>query len=167
MRPPPDWAYRVGGGRCILGEIYLAVIVAVIAMRMVQLTIDQVIDVIAMRHRLVPATWPMMVIAVMTGAGRRYRLMRSTGRVFQPVFIDMALMRMMQMPFMQVIDMAVMANRGMTAARTVDMRMIFMRDMVMLHVGILRAHGSSWLDMLTVRCRDVIKRPDSYETKQA
>ncbi len=50
-------------------------IVAVIAVRMVQMSIDQVIDMIAMRDCFVATVWTMNMAGVMAGAlvGRRAR----------------------------------------------------------------------------------------------
>jgi hypothetical protein len=114
-----------------------------VAMRMVQGAVDQVIDMIAMRHRLVATPRPMLVIPVVAGARRGDRLVRSPCRIFQAVLIDMPFMRMMQVPLVQIIDMTVMTYRGMAAARAVAMWMVCMRRMIVLMVVALRAHLSS------------------------
>ena len=40
-------------------------VVAMIAVRMMQLSLHEVVDVVAVRDRLVAATWPMIVLIVM------------------------------------------------------------------------------------------------------
>lgn len=75
----------------LVRELNVAVIVAVVAIRVVQMTVHQIVDVIAVGNRLMAAVGTMLVLramcsAVMTaGAGGRI------GRVhFKPVFVDMA-----------------------------------------------------------------------------
>lgn len=124
-----------------------------ITMWMVQGAVDQVIDMIAVRHGLVPAPRPMLVIPVVAGTGSGDRLVRTRCRILQAVLVDMPFMRMMQVPLVQIIDMTVMTYRGMAAARTVDMRMVCMRRMIVLLVVALRTHLSSSLDGLPLRYR--------------
>lgn len=41
-------------------------IIAMVAVRMVQVAIDQIVDVVAMRHRFVTASGPMLVVGIVT-----------------------------------------------------------------------------------------------------
>jgi hypothetical protein len=50
------------------GDLQRAVVVAVIAVRMVQMTVDQVIHVVTMRHRFVPAAGTVHMAVGMAGA---------------------------------------------------------------------------------------------------
>jgi predicted membrane chloride channel (bestrophin family) len=43
-------------------------VVAMVAVRMMQVTIDQIVDVIAVRHRLVATPWPMQMTGLVPGA---------------------------------------------------------------------------------------------------
>jgi hypothetical protein len=45
------------------------VIVAVIAVRVMKPVADQIVDMVAVRHRLMPATWAMLVAGVVPGRG--------------------------------------------------------------------------------------------------
>lgn len=48
-------------------------VVAMVAVGVVQVTVDQIVDVITMRHGLMAASRPMLVGCVVTGAGVRWR----------------------------------------------------------------------------------------------
>ena len=95
-------------------------VVAVVLVRVVQVALDEVIDVVAVRHRLVAAAGPMLVLCVMS---------RLVGEVATPVGIRLAngkgvfrnrvALLMTKMTILQEIDVAIVFNRGMTAARTV------------------------------------------------
>ncbi len=86
-------------------------------MGVVQMTIDQIIDVVAMGHRFVAAARAVDMAAVMSativlgGAGARVG-----GRHADDVLIDMALVRVMEMSVVKIIDMIVVLDGGMTAA---------------------------------------------------
>lgn len=99
-------------------------VVAVIAVRVVQAAIDQVVGVIAMGHGRVAAIRPMFV----PGLTADVRDFRTARRVFITHLNDMLvivsdfpihLMRVMQMPIVQVIHVAIVAHRQMAAARAV------------------------------------------------
>lgn len=71
-------------------------IVAVVAVRVMQMAVDEVIDMVAMRHRLMPATGAMNVIAGMGPAGvRRGTAARIRRRHIERVFFDLSAGRMM------------------------------------------------------------------------
>jgi hypothetical protein len=95
-------------------------VIAVIAMWMMQVAVHQIVDVIAMRNRFVSATRAVHVIwrvaaAVMGG--------RASVRVFcaylKSVLVDMIAMRMVQMAIMQVVDVVAMPDGRVPAARAV------------------------------------------------
>lgn len=102
------------------GDLQRTVVVAVIAVRMVQMTVDQVIDVVAVRHRFVAAAGPMHMTGAMAGTVMlRCAAVRVGGADGDHVLVDMVAMHVMQMAVMQEIDMAFVAHRGMTALRAV------------------------------------------------
>jgi hypothetical protein len=70
------------------------VVVAVITMRIVQMPGDMIIDMIAVRHRLVAATGPMHVVRFMTAAAmiRRAAVGIAAGYA-DHVLVDVVLMR--------------------------------------------------------------------------
>jgi len=91
-------------------------VVAVIAVRMVQMPGDEVVDVIAVRHGLVPATGPVYVCVLMAAAVMPGRaLVRILRADRDPVLVDMAAMRMVQVAIVQVIDMALVQDRRVAA----------------------------------------------------
>jgi hypothetical protein len=100
-------------------------IVAVIAMHMMQAAIDEVVSVVAMGQRFVPARWTVLMARVMplacavtdSGVSRVH---------FQAVFVNMVFMIVMQMAIMNVVDVTLMANRRMSTAACMFMRMIRM-----------------------------------------
>jgi hypothetical protein len=73
-----------------------------IAVRMMQASAHQVIHVIAMGHRFVPARWAMLV-----RAARLRRALDGVGGVDRDrVLVDVIIVHMVQMPVVQVIDVA-------------------------------------------------------------
>jgi hypothetical protein len=102
-----------------------------IAVWMVQMSIDQIVDMIAMWNRLMTTVEPMSMRRGMSAAAvvRRatIRIRRSD---FDHVFIGLTVMHMMQMAVVEIIDVALMPDRGMTTARPVDMRMFRMTGMI-------------------------------------
>jgi hypothetical protein len=111
------------------------VVVAVIAVRMVQVAFDEIVDVIPMRHRFMTAPRSVNVARVVAPAARR-ALVRIFGTHFEPVLVYMIAVRVMQMTVMQVINMIVVRDRSMSAVRA----------MLMVVVSVMRfvagAHGS-------------------------
>jgi len=100
----------------ISAKLYRAVVVAMITMGMMKVAIDQVIDVVAVRYGLVPASRTMNVARIMAAAivvGRT--LIRVFRADFERVFVHMIAMRMVQMSIMQIIDMVAMPDGGMSA----------------------------------------------------
>jgi hypothetical protein len=89
---------------------------------MVQVTVDQVVDVVTVRHRLVPASWPVHMIGVVRTAPVLGRApVRISRRHLNDVLVDVIAMHMMQMPVVEEVHMVAMANSCMPAARTVLM----------------------------------------------
>lgn len=95
------------------------------AVRMVQVSIDQIIDVAAMGNRLMTTAWAMAMRRIMAAAAM---IGRAALRVLfchlDHVFVGTTRMRMLEMAVVEVIDVAVMSNRDVTAAGPVNVRMI-------------------------------------------
>jgi hypothetical protein len=67
------------------------VIVAVVAIRVVQMTVHQIVDVIAVGNRLMAAVGTMLVLGAMCSAVMTAGAVGRIGRVyFKLVFVDMA-----------------------------------------------------------------------------
>lgn len=91
-----------------------------IAMRVMQVAVHEVVDVVAVRHRFVPAARPMHMTGAMASA---VMLRRAAVRVGcadgDYVLVDMVAMHVMEVAVMQEIDVAFVAHRGVTALRAV------------------------------------------------
>jgi hypothetical protein len=95
-------------------------------MGMVQPSIHEVINVVPMRHRFVPAGR-----AVLVRADRLRRALHGIDRVDRNgMLINVILVRMMQMAIMKIIDVVVMPDRRMPAVGTVRVVMITMMLLV-------------------------------------
>jgi hypothetical protein len=138
------------------------VIVAMVAVGMVQMSIDQVVGMVAMRHGFVSAAWAVPMRRIMSAAAVVRRAAVGIRRAhFDDVLIDVILVRVMEMAVVKVIDVTLMADRDMTAARLVDMRMVGVNRVI------VRSHGLSFLGsmkMFATRllcvgpCSDVAER---------
>ena len=95
-------------------------IVAVTCVDMVKPAINQIIDMIAMRHGFMAAIRP---VDMATGHFGRAAI-GIGGRHRDDMFINMVAVNMMKMAVMQIIDMAIMVDGGVAAARAVDMGVI-------------------------------------------
>lgn len=103
-------------------------IVAVIAVRMMQTPRDQVVDVIAMRHRLVPA--PSGVRMTVDAVGRLRVTVRVSCIHRDHVLIDVITVRMVKVAVVQIVDVIVVAHRNVTTPFGVDVLMFaFMNRM--------------------------------------
>ena len=101
-------------------------IIAVLIVRVMEMPIDQIVDMIAVRHRFVAATGAMCMGLRMASAkvfGRAiFRIVACNSNY---MFISVIPVLVMQMPVMQIIDMIIMHDTRMAALRPVWMSMIF------------------------------------------
>jgi hypothetical protein len=89
-------------------------VVTMIAVGMVQLSIHEVINVVAMGHGFVPARRAMLV-----RAARFWRALHRIGGIDgHDMLINMIPMHVMKMAIMEIIDMAIMADRRMPTIGT-------------------------------------------------
>lgn len=102
-------------------------IVAVVAMRMMQVAVHQIIDVIAVRHRFVSTVRAVDVIFRMARANV---LRRAAGQIgcgyIERVFFDLAAGRVVQVAVVQVIDVVAVLDRGVAAVLAVLMIVVVM-----------------------------------------
>jgi hypothetical protein len=125
------------------GDGKLAVVVTVVAVGMVQVPVNEVVDVIAMRDGVVAASGPVRVSGLV--------LLRRLGRCASvrvlvvdgdPMFIHVVLVRMMKMSVMEVVDVPVMAHSGVTARGAVLVIVIRVDGVLILsHTGSLALVG--------------------------
>jgi hypothetical protein len=101
------------------------VIVAVIAVRMVEASVDQVIKVVAMRNRLMAAARTMAMRLVMSRSTVLWvATIRIRGANFNHVFISAPRFHVLQMATVEIINVILVLNGNMAAARTMQMRLI-------------------------------------------
>jgi hypothetical protein len=107
------------------GALERAVIVAVIAVRVMQVAVDEVVDVVAVRHGLVAAAGAMHVARRVPGTAMVGRApIRVARRDLDHVLIDMILVRVVQVAIVQVVDVPVMADRRVPAVGSVLVRVM-------------------------------------------
>jgi len=97
------------------------VIVAVVAVGVVEMTVDKVIDVIPVRYRFVPTIRPVDVPGIVTAAGMRGgafgRIVRGD---FEGVFFDVAVVTdVVQVSVVEVIDVVAVPDPGVFAVGAV------------------------------------------------
>ena len=93
-----------------------------VIMWVMQSSVHEVIDVIAVRHGFVSAARPMR----MRAPGLRRAAQGIGVADLDNVFVDMIPMHVMQMTIVEVIDMAMMAHSRVSTTRTMLMRVIRM-----------------------------------------
>lgn len=105
-----------------------AVIVAVVAVRVMQVAFDEVVDVVAVRHGLVPAARTVHVARLVRIArvpGRAARRIRSPDG--DGVLADVVAVHVMEMAVVKVVDVSFVAHRGVAAAFAMDVVVIIVR----------------------------------------
>lgn len=115
------------GPSSLSDDLELSMVVAVAIVLMVQVAIDQVIDMVAVRDRRVSASRSMHVV------GRVGRAGMSAGaggwvmsRDLQDMLFDRPVEgRVMQVSIVEVVDMSIMFDCRMPAVFSVDMVMVF------------------------------------------
>jgi hypothetical protein len=86
-------------------------VVAVIAVRMVQVPGNMIIDVVAVWHRFMAATRAMGVVRFVTAAAMtRGAAIRIAAGYADHMLVDMAFVRMVKMAVMQVVDVIAVAH---------------------------------------------------------
>jgi hypothetical protein len=120
----------------ISGDTQCPVIIAMTAVLMVKVTVDQIVDVIAMRNGGMTAAGTMAMRGVMGAAAVpiRARLgVRGTHR--DGVFVDMAVMVVVQMPVVEIVDVIVVANCEVSTVLSVNVAVILVSAMWSRHGG--------------------------------
>lgn len=98
--------------------------------RMVQVSIDQVIDVVSVRNRLVPAVQAMPVRRIVRTTGMTGRAsVRIRSVDGNAVLVEVVAMGGVQMPVVQVNDTPAVPDGGVSATCSVDVGMAFVNRM--------------------------------------
>jgi len=122
------------------------VVVAVVAVRMVEVPVDQIVDVIAMRDGLVAATGAMVVRGVVTGAlVRGSACSRIGGRDLDHVLVDVIAVHVVQVTVVQVVDVAVVPHGRVTATGAMNVCVVGMGWI--RAIGHRALHGASFADV--------------------
>ena len=105
-------------------------IVAVITVRVMQSAIDEVVGMVAVRHRFVTTVGSMHMALVMSAAAGFTTVW--IGFIYrQLVFVVVAFVRMVEVTVMQVINMSIMFDGSMPASGAVFMVVILVSVMVL------------------------------------
>jgi hypothetical protein len=110
------------------------VIVAVAAARVVQVAIDQIVRVVAMRNSLVPATGAVLVSRVVSAAavtGGAVGGVRAADR--DGVLVHVVAMGVMEAAVVEIVRVPVVLHGGVTAAVAV-LVLVLLVDLVIAHV---------------------------------
>lgn len=102
-------------------DLYLAVIIAVAIVRVVQVTVDEIVDVIAVRNCFMTAAWAMNMVRSVTCAAMAPCAGSGIGRVdIERMLLDAASARLMvQMAIVQIVHMVFVFDCGMSALSAV------------------------------------------------
>lgn len=101
--------------------------IAVRAVRVMQMSGDEVIDVIAVRNAFVSAIWAVLVRCVVFRTGVPVVACRGILRIgCEGVFVHVSFVFVVEMTVVNVIDVAFMPDCGVTAIRGVRMLMFGM-----------------------------------------
>jgi hypothetical protein len=97
-----------------------------IAMGMVQMTVYQVVEVIAMRNlRMATVGAVNMPLLMASTLMARCATFRIRGRYFENAFIDVVAVCVMQMPIVEIVDMPIVFDGKMPAIGTMLMFVAF------------------------------------------
>ena len=108
--------------------------IAVIAARMMQMTIDEVVNMIAMRNSLVTAVFPMLVVCVVAAASVSLgAVVRVSSGDSENMFVDMFTMRRVKVAIMEIIDVVCMLDRCMAATGAVLVGIVLVDRMGTAH----------------------------------
>jgi hypothetical protein len=119
--------------------------IAMTVVLMVKVTVDEIVDVTAMRNGGMTAAGTMAMSGVMGAADVPMRArhgVRPTHR--DGVFVDVAVMVVVQMPVVEIVDVIVVADREVSTVVSVNVAVILVRTMWSRHGGsfLVRVLGS-------------------------
>jgi hypothetical protein len=96
-----------------------------IAMRVVQASVDQVISMVSMRNRFMTATWAMLMRRIVSYSAMLWvapiRIRRAN---FDHVFVCAPVFNVLQMAMVKIVEVVLMLNGDVAATRTMQMRLI-------------------------------------------
>jgi hypothetical protein len=109
----------------VSNDLYRTMIIAVIAVGMVQTAGDQIVDMVTMRNRFVATARSVNVSSIMSGAAMVCRAaIRVLVAHFNPMFIHMIGVRMVKMAIVEIIHMVPVPDRNVAATGSMRVVMI-------------------------------------------
>ena len=158
---------EAGGVRCgkapVLGrlsgsalhDLHRTVVVAVVAMRVMQAAVDDVVDVVAVGNGFVAAAGAVNVARLVAFAGLAGRAAVRIGFGHaNDVLVDVIAMRVVQVTIVHIVDMAFVADGGMAAAGAVGVVvMLVVRQVAGAHGG--TPHCLSECELLIISSQDL------------
>lgn len=96
-------------------------VVAMAAMRMVQMAVNKIVDMVPMRDRLVTTVRPVRMTGATNLRGATHRI-GSVDRY--GVLVNMIAVHMVHMAIMQIVDMPIVPNRRVPAVRPMLVRVV-------------------------------------------
>lgn len=121
---------RAGESRSSGGDFDGAVIVAVTFARVVQMAVDDVVDVITMRQRVVSTPGTVRVIGGVACAGMTRRTCRGVGPVHgELVLVYVIAVHVVEVPIVKVVVVSVVLDALVAAAGAVNVGMVVVDGM--------------------------------------
>jgi hypothetical protein len=109
-------------------------VVAVVAVGVMEMSLDQVVNVVAVRNRLMTAVSTVLVVGTVTFAVVPFGAVRwIRGIDVELVLVDVVLVNRVQMSVMQVVGVVVVNDRSMAAVLAMLMGVILMNLMLIRH----------------------------------
>jgi len=100
-------------------------VVAMIAMGMMQVTIDEIVNMVSMRYGFVSTAGSVHMIRTMGAAIVVWRALVRIGRAYRNhMFINMIAMQVMKMAVMKIVNMAIMHHGNVTTVWSMLMGVI-------------------------------------------
>jgi hypothetical protein len=97
------------------------------SVRMVQMSVDHIVDVVSMRHRLVTTAISVYVPALVPSTAVRGRALRRVrGADLEHAFVHMVFVSVVQVAVVQVVDVVVVTNRSVSARGAVHVVVTWM-----------------------------------------
>jgi hypothetical protein len=108
----------------MLHDLQWTMVVAMIAVRMVQAPVDEIIEMVSMGDRLMAAIWTMpmrCLVPFRRLVGRA--AIRVLGCYFDDMLIDAAAFNVLEVSLIKIIDVVCMANRDVATSRPMNVRL--------------------------------------------
>lgn len=119
-----------------MGDLHGAVVVAVIPVRVMEMSVDQIVDMVAVRYGFVSAAGTVPVVLVVSAAGVIGRAAAGIAIAhLDGVLVDVIAVGVMEMAVVQVVDVVTVPDRGMAARRAMLVRVVG------VNLVIVRGHG--------------------------